>query len=108
MTARDYIKKKLEQLNIDYNDELIDAELKQFGIDGDDEATDVPERKFDLFVYNVIPTVFLRAQSVSEGQYSVSYSVEALKAYYAYLSDKLGLPNKLTDGTIIRDISKRW
>lgn len=108
MDSKEFIKVKLDSLNISIPDEVIEDEMESVGIELDSDRSDVEKRKFDLFLYNVVPLVLMRAESVSEGQYSISYSTEALTAFYRMLARRLGLPDTLGDKPEIRDISDRW
>ena len=42
-----------------------------------------------------IPTLLLRATSINESGFSMSWNIQGIKEYYAYLCKKYGLNNVL-------------
>lgn len=104
MKAEGYIKEKLDQLNLTLSSDLISLELDNVGLQASSELTKKDGIKLDRFFYNVLPFFLNRASRVSEGQFSIDYSSEALLAYYRYLANKLGLPDEFSNSSI-REIS---
>jgi hypothetical protein len=107
MKVRDYITANLELWSVDISDSLIDAELINAGLNGDSEYNTEVEVKTNTLFYNLIPKLLLRAKSVSEGGYSITYDNEAMIAYFGIIADKLELPNTLVKNKI-RDRSNLW
>ena len=63
----------------------------------------------DMVLYKEFSVILRSAlMNVSEGGMSVSWNMEAVKAYYATLCDKTGQPNVLFSRPVIRDRSNLW
>lgn len=63
----------------------------------------------DMVLYKEFSIVLRQAlMNVSEGGMSISWNMEAVKAYYATLCDKTGQPNVLFSRPKIRDKSNIW
>ena len=46
-------------------------------------------------IVNFIPSLLLRATSISEGGFSMSWNVPGIKDYYSLLCKQYGLPDEL-------------
>jgi len=104
MTNRQYIIKYLSGLNI--SDDDVSIILLKGNLDGDAEAD---THACDMAIYNRISVVLLAVvQNISEGGYSVSWNMEAVKLFYAALCNELGLENVLVGRPKIRNRSYIW
>lgn len=104
MTNREYLLRSLEGLGL--TEEDIDIIILKSKITPEAEA-DVD--KCDLAIYNRFSVVLKGAtQNVSEGGYSISWNLEALKLFYAQLASELGKPNLLNSQPKIRNKSNYW
>lgn len=91
MTNKEYLTKSLSGLGITEDD--IDIILLKGGISADAEAD---FSACDLAVYNRVSLLLkVATQNVTEGGYSISWNIEAVKLYYATLCRELGKPNVL-------------
>ena len=104
MTNKEYLTKSLAGLNITPDD--IDIILLKGGIEADAVA-DV--KSCDLAVYRRM-SVLLKGvlQNVTEGGYSISWNVEAVKLFYSSLCNELGLDNVLVSNPKVRNRSNIW
>ena len=104
MTNKEYLTKSLNGLNLVEDD--IDVILAKGGLDADDKA-DV--KACDVAVYNRM-SVILKGmlQNVSEGGYSISWNMEAVKLYYVALCNELGKENVLVARPKVRNRSNIW
>ena len=104
MTNKEYLTKSLNGLNLVEDD--IDVILAKGGLDADDKS-DV--KACDVAVYNRM-SVILKGmlQNVSEGGYSISWNMEAVKLYYAALCNELGKENVLVARPKVRNCSNIW
>lgn len=104
MTNRQYLIKSLNGMNVSGDD--IDIILLKSGIDAEAEA-DV--RSCDKAVHGRF-SVILKGmmQNVSEGGYSVSWNMDAVKMYYNALCDEYGLENVLVGRPKVRNRSDLW
>lgn len=106
LTNREYLHKALAGLRV--KDDDIDLILLKAGLRGEAEAD---ARACDLATYNRF-SVVLKAglYNVSEGGYSLSWNIEAVKLYYTALCNELGLEDVLTTKRPprVRNRSNRW
>jgi len=104
MTGKEYITQLLDGLNVSEGD--IDIILLKAGIDGTLTA-DIAA--CDMAVHGRMSIVLKGAmQNVSEGGYSVSWNMEAVKLFYNSLCEELGLENVLVNRPKVRNRSKYW
>ncbi|ERI85118.1 hypothetical protein HMPREF1981_02005 [Bacteroides pyogenes F0041] len=104
MTNKQYLTKALSGLNISEDD--IDIVLLKASLDGEAEA-DV--RACDVATYQRMSVILKGVMlNVSEGGYSISWNVEAVKLYYNALCNELGLDNVLFARPKIRNRSNLW
>lgn len=104
MTNKEYLTKSLNGLNLSGDD--IDIILLKNSLDS--EAF-VDVLACDKAVYNRMSVILKGVtQNVSEGGYSVSWNMEAVKLYYNALCDELGLENVLVGRPKVRNRSSYW
>lgn len=104
MTNKQYLLKSLSGLGVTEDD--VDIILVKASL-GTDDNVDI--QACDLAAYNRMSVVFRGAmRNVSEGGYSVSWNLEAIKLYYNALCSELGLENVLLSRPKIRDKSNVW
>jgi hypothetical protein len=103
-TNKEYLTMSLAQLNVSDTD--IDVIILKAGIDGE---APVDVAGCDLAVYNRFSVVIAgMTQNVSEGGYSLSWDIEAVKLYYNTLCRELGKENVLEAKPKIRNRSNFW
>ena len=100
MTNKEYLKKSLAGLNI------TDDDIEVILLKADAE---VAVRDCDLATYKRM-SVILKGmmQNVSEGGYSISWNIEAVKVYYNALCNELRLENALFARPKVRNRSNIW
>lgn len=104
MTNKEYITKSLNGLNISEDD--IDVILLKGSVDADAPAD---SRACDMAVYHRMSAVVKSVmQNVSEGGYSISWNMEAVKLFYVALCNELGVENVLVNRPKIRNRSNLW
>lgn len=104
MTNKQYLTKALSGLNMTEDD--IDIILVKSELDAD---ADVDVRGCDMATYNRMSVLFKGALlNVSEGGYSVSWNMEAVKLFYSALCNELGLDNVLYARPKVRNRSNLW
>ncbi len=104
MTNKEYLQKSLGGLDVSEDD--IDVILVKGEIDGN---ADVDVNACDRAVYNRM-SVILKSMlmNVSEGGYSISWNMEAVKLYYSALCNELGKENVLEPKPVVYDGSDFW
>ncbi len=104
MTNREYITKSLNGLNV--SDDDIEVIMLKGSVDADAPA-DVTA--CDMAIYRRMSAVVKgMAQNISEGGYSVSWNMDAVKLFYAALCNELGVENVLVNRPKIRNRSNYW
>lgn len=104
MTNKEYLTKSLNGLNLSEDD--IDIILLKGGLEADGTA-DI--KACDISVYKRMSVILKGVmQNVSEGGYSISWNMEAVKLYYAALCNELGKENVLVARPKIRNRSNIW
>ena len=104
MTNKEYLIKLLNGLNVSEDD--IDIIILKSGLDANAVA-DV--QNADKAVYNRMSVVLKGAtQNISEGGYSISWNMEAVKLFYNSLCNELELENVLVGRPKVRNRSNLW
>lgn len=104
MTNKEYLTKLLNGLDVSDGD--VDIILLKGGISPD---ASVSMSDCDNAVYSRMSVVLKSAlQNVSEGGYSVSWNMEAVKMFYHSLCNELGKPNVLIGRPKVRNRSNYW
>lgn len=104
ITNKQYLLKSLNGLNL--SDDDIDIILLKASLDGD---ASVDVQACDMAVYSRMSIILKGTmQNVSEGGYSISWNMEAVKLYYASLCNELGVENVLIGRPKVRDRSNYW
>jgi hypothetical protein len=104
MTNKEYLTQSLNGLNV--SEEDIELILLKGSLSGD-ASVDVPA--CDKAVYNRFSVVLKgMAQNVSEGGYSISWNMEAVKLFYSTLCNEFGLENALVSRSKVRNRSNIW
>jgi len=83
-----------------YSDSAIDKALLDNGLNGDDTYTSSNAKSIDLIAIEVLQGMMAVA-SVSEGGFSVSYSLGGIKARLDYLNAK----NGITTGPVVKGVN---
>lgn len=103
-TNKQYLTKSLNGLNVSEDD--IDVILLKSDLDGD-AIVDV--QACDKAVHKRMSVILKGTmQNVSEGGYSISWNMEAVKLFYAALCNELGLENVLVGRPKVRNRSNYW
>ena len=104
MTNKEYLTRSLSNLGL--TDDDVELILIKGGIDAD---SPVDVSACDGAVYNRM-TIVLQAtmMNVTEGGYSVSWNMEAVKLFYRALCNELGAPDVLSTRPRVRDRSNLW
>lgn len=109
MTVTDYIESKFRTFGIS----MSEADLLDVWTGNNAELSAENKSDVEIAMAGFIPQLLLRPTSVSEGGVSLSFNVQAIKDYYAFLCKKYGLEDLLNSKPIseistITDISDRW
>lgn len=103
MIVKEYISQRFRTFGI----QLTNADLLDMCMSSDvgmeDEMDKCLMKRVNVSMADFIPTLLLRATSINESGFSMSWNIQGIKEYYAYLCKKYGLRNELdTDKPKIR------
>ena len=102
MTVADYIKGKFQTFGITVSEaDLFELSLSS-GISGEDEMNQQNIGLVSVAMAGFIPSLLLRATSISENGFSMSWNTQGLKEYYSFLCKKYGLEDTLSDKPKVR------
>ena len=105
MTVNDYIKQKFQTFGIQMSEaDLLDMCLNG-NVSGEDEMNQNCHTRVTVAIAKFIPSLLLRAQSIGESGFSMSWNIQGIKDYYSFLCSECNLPNKLGSGVKIFDIA---
>lgn len=97
MTVNDYIGQKFQTFGIQLSEaDLLDMCLNS-KISGEDEMTEDNHTRVHVSIARFIPSLLLRATSISESGFSMSWNIQGIKGYYSFLCKKYGLKDELSD-----------
>ena len=95
MTVREYISDKFQSFGIQVSEaDLLDMSLNA-NVSPDDEVTSTGA--ISVAIANFIPSLLLRATSISESGFSMSWNTQGIKDYYSLLCRQYGLEDELND-----------
>lgn len=96
MIVKDYIQQRFQTFGISISEaDLYDMCLNA-NISGDGEVNELNHDSVSVAIAKFIPSLLLRATSISESGFSMSWNIEGIKEYYAYLCRMYGLKDELT------------
>lgn len=102
MTVNDYISQKFQTFGINLSEaDLLEISLFS-GINGEDEMNSSNIGLVSVAMVKFIPSLLLRANSISENGFSMSWDIKGVKEYYSFLCKKYGLEDMLSDKPKVR------
>lgn len=111
MTVKEYISSKIRKFGIFKvsDSDLLDI-CEKTGMDADKQATEYTVREREIAFLNYVPEMLLFIDSINEKGFAVSRTdtINKVKAYYSFKCNELGVEDKLTQKTVIRNASNRW
>lgn len=93
MIVSDYIKQKFQTFGI----QLSEADLLDISLEVNDEVTDDNKLRISVSIAKFIPSLLLRAQSISESGFSMSWNIQGVKDYYSWACKEYGLKDELSN-----------
>ncbi|WP_195669386.1 DUF6706 family protein [Bacteroides intestinalis] len=97
MTVNDYIQKKFQTFGINLSEaDLWDMCLNS-KISGEDEMNEHCCVRVSVAIAKFIPSLLLRATSISESGFSMSWDIQGIKDYYSLLCKQYGLKDELSN-----------
>lgn len=97
MTVNDYINQKFQTFGIQLSEaDLLDMCLSS-KISGEGEMNEDCHVRVSVAIVRFIPSLLLRATSISESGFSMSWNIEGIKQFYFFLCKKHGLKDELSN-----------
>ena len=95
MTVKEYISSKFQSFGIQVSEaDLLDMSLNA-NVSPDDDMTSTGA--VSVAIAKFIPSLLLRATSISESGFSMSWNTQGIKDYYSLLCRQYGLKDELND-----------
>lgn len=95
MTVNEYISQKFQTFGVQLSEaDLLDMCLSS-KISGEDEMNEDCYGRVSVMIAKFIPSLLLRATSISESGFSMSWNIQGIKDYYSFLCKKYGLKDEL-------------
>lgn len=95
MTSKEYISGRFQSFGIQLSEaDLLDMSLRS-SIGLDDEVDGGTIDQVSVGIVRFIPTLLLRATSISESGFSMSWNIDGIKSYYSMLCKQYGLEDEL-------------
>ena len=95
MTVNDYILQKFQTFGVN----LSEADLLEISfsseVSGEDEMGPSNIGLVSVAMAKFIPSLLLRATSISESGFSMSWNIQGIKDYYSFLCKQYGLKDEL-------------
>ena len=96
MTVNDYIQQKFQTYGINLSEaDLLDMCLNA-KVSGEDEMNEDCYGRVSVAIAKFIPSLLLRATSISESGFSMSWNIKGIKDYYSLLCKQYGLKDELS------------
>ena len=97
MNVRKYISDKFQSFGIQVSEaDLLDMSLNARVNIEDDVDADIIDN-ISVAIARFIPSLLLRATSINESGFSMSWNTQGVKDYYSLLCKKYGLKDELND-----------
>lgn len=97
MTVKEYILQKFHVFGINLSEaDLLDVYLAS-GINGEDEINETIHNHVEVSIVKFIPSLLLRATSIDESGFSMSWNTQGIKDYYSLLCKRYGLKDELNN-----------
>lgn len=97
MTVNGYIQQKFQTFGI----QLLEADLLDMclasKISGEEEMNEDCYGLVSVAIAKFIPSLLLRATSISESGFSMSWNIQGIKDYYSLLCKQYGLKDELSN-----------
>ena len=95
MIVKDYIQQRFQTFGISISEaDLYDMCLNA-NISGDGEVNELNHDSVSVAMAKFIPSLLLRATSINESGFSMSWNIEGIKEFYSFLCKQYGLKDEL-------------
>ena len=105
MTVNDYIQQRFQTFDIQLSEADFFDMCLNANISGEDEMNEDCHGRVSVAIAKFIPSLLLRATSISESGFSMSWNIQGIKDYYTVLCREYDLPNALGNRIKVLDIA---
>lgn len=96
MNVNDYISQKFQSFGYTMSEaDLLEISLTS-GISGEDKMDKDAFVQVSVGIARFIPSLLIRATSISENGFSMSWDIDGLKSYYSWMCYQYGLKDELS------------
>lgn len=97
MIVNDYIQQKFQTFGIQLSEaDLLEISLNS-NIRGEGEMNQDCYVRVSVAIAKFVPSLLLRATSISESGFSMSWNIQGIKDYYSFLCKQHGLKDELSN-----------
>lgn len=97
LSVSDYIQQRFQTFGIQLSEaDLLDMYLNA-NISGEDEMDEDCRGRVYVAIAKFISSLLLRATSISESGFSMSWDIKGIKDYYSWLCKQYGLKDELSN-----------
>ena len=95
MKVSDYITQKFQAFGISLSEADLLEMCLNANVSGEDEMNQDCYVRVLVAIAKFIPSLLLRAQSIGESGFSMSWNIEGIKQYYSFACKQYGLKDEL-------------
>ena len=95
MTVNDYILQKFQTFGVNLSEAGLFVICLNAKIGGGGEMSEDCQPRVSVAIAKLIPPLLLRATSISESGFSMSWNIQGIKDYYSFLCKQYGLKDEL-------------
>ena len=98
MTVNEYISQKFQSFGINLSEADLFDIVEGAGLEnGEIERDKSNKARISVAIAKFIPSLLLRATSISESGFSMSWNIQGIKDYYSFLCKQYGLEDELSN-----------
>lgn len=95
MKVSEYIKQKFQTFGINLSEADLLEMCLNANVSGEDEMNQDCYVRVSVAIAKFIPSLLLRATSIGESGFSMSWNIEGIKQYYSFACKQHGLKDEL-------------
>ena len=95
MIVKDYIQQRFQTFGISISEADLYNMCLNANISGDGEVNGDNHASVSVAIAKFIPSLLLRATSINESGFSMSWNIEGIKEFYSFLCKQYGLKDEL-------------
>ena len=101
MKVGEYITSKFQSFGINVSEADLIGMLNGTDFNADSEVSEEAVNVANIAMAEFVPSLLLRATSVNESGFSMSWNIEGFKEFYSIMCKKYNLTNELSDNPTV-------